>query len=790
MSENINFKLGQLDILQGDSLPTTLNNGDVCLGLYGESIDNPQGSAFYIKLDDKLLPITLAPGDEYAPLVGKGNGKVPSYESIIKLGSRENNPGELRIYGNTSYKNGYSSIKCRDEQVLNTTFYLPSYYNYDTYAVWTSAAEEYGSFYTPVYVTKDGRIAATSGVVMTASNQEFTGTKTFKDIICANKIHPYGAGTSIGNQNIPWDIIYASKIVFRDSYANHQTGLVTSFSLGSFGSTDLGQSEDTSASFANRYLSRLELGNSSTNTKEENIPHGRRGTIRLHDSGACCVDIYARPTMTVSNIKFFLPGGSGLINKESCYAVWSANESSAVGSLYNPVYINEKGQTIPCSSTKIIVKGQCKGSDGTITAETDAIVLDGTSDMYSSAQPSVLSLGNNISAQTGSVDDLLKSRYGQLNIYSQSTGHVSIRARTNLASEIIFFLPQQGNTTNKAYAVWADCANDTLEVGNQNIPIYIDGAGKVNACSGDFGISSSPWTNIHSIKHTFYGRYASAGGTETFFEAGSIDGYNTTSTGSKSATLTLGTDDDGDTENRYGAVKLYSPKTKFSIIKTQDDPSTNTYFFLPPTGIQESTQSTDPYYSYAVWTAKNSSTDTSIQEGSSTKPIYVNNQGKTVECNGVIVTSAAQSFSGAKTFTSTTSLAGCVKAEVVKDSSNTYDCSRLIISGTNYGSTHLGGRTELAWGDPGPQLIFDTNSSVNAQPLALIYTNYDNIVPGASLHLVSKNIANNADHDAWFVAPRIKATKSFVLTNTSYGSMSDSFPSNPVSGQIYFKLIS
>jgi hypothetical protein len=61
---------------------------------------------------------------------------------------------------------------------------------------------------------------------------------------------------------------------------------------------------------------------------------------------------------------------------------------------------------------------------------------------------------------------------------------------------------------------------------------------------------------------------------------------------------------------------------------------------------------------------------------------------------------------------------------------------------------------------------------------------------GASLHLVSKNVTGNADHDAWFVAPRIKATKSFVLTSTSYGPMSSGFPSNPVSGQIYFKLIS
>jgi hypothetical protein len=61
--------------------------------------------------------------------------------------------------------------------------------------------------------------------------------------------------------------------------------------------------------------------------------------------------------MTTSNRKFFLHKGSGLIDQESCYAVWSTNESSAVGSLYNPIYINEKGQTIPCSSTQIIVKG-------------------------------------------------------------------------------------------------------------------------------------------------------------------------------------------------------------------------------------------------------------------------------------------------------------------------------------------------------------------------------------------------------------------------------------------------
>lgn len=83
----------------------------------------------------------------------------------------------------------------------------------------------------------------------------------------------------------------------------------------------------------------------------------------------------------------------------------------------------------------------------------------------------------------------------------------------------------------------------------------------------------------------------------------------------------------------------------------------------------------------------------------------------------------------------------------------------LLIFGTTYGNdtAYIKTAGKLSLGDPGPQIIFNTqNSLTSGQRLALIYTDHDSIGSGNSLSLVS------SESNAWFIAPTIKALTKFV----------------------------
>lgn len=64
----------------------------------------------------------------------------------------------------------------------------------------------------------------------------------------------------------------------------------------------------------------------------------------------------------------------------------------------------------------------------------------------------------------------------------------------------------------------------------------------------------------------------------------------------------------------------------------------------------------------------------------------------------------------------------------------------LLIYGETYGNdaAYLAKAGQLSYGDPGPQIVFNTeNSFTSGQGLALIYTDHDTIGSGVSLSLVS-----------------------------------------------------
>lgn len=83
----------------------------------------------------------------------------------------------------------------------------------------------------------------------------------------------------------------------------------------------------------------------------------------------------------------------------------------------------------------------------------------------------------------------------------------------------------------------------------------------------------------------------------------------------------------------------------------------------------------------------------------------------------------------------------------------------LLIFGITYGNdtAYIKTAGKLSLGDPGPQIIFNTqNSLTSGQRLALIYTDHDSIGSGNSLSLVS------SESNAWFIAPTIKALTKFI----------------------------
>ena len=91
------------------------------------------------------------------------------------------------------------------------------------------------------------------------------------------------------------------------------------------------------------------------------------------------------------------------------------------------------------------------------------------------------------------------------------------------------------------------------------------------------------------------------------------------------------------------------------------------------------------------------------------------------------------------------------------------DRKGLLIYGNTYGNNSAQIKTpgKISYGDPGPQIIFNTaNSITEGQSLALIYSDNDSIAKGTSLSLVS------TETDTWFIAPSIKG-KNFYITDSN-----------------------
>ena len=77
--------------------------------------------------------------------------------------------------------------------------------------------------------------------------------------------------------------------------------------------------------------------------------------------------------------------------------------------------------------------------------------------------------------------------YGLLRLYSESTGYANLRARPTLTSDPYLYLPAAGG-----YLVYNP--NEATAVGSASVPVYVNAASKVVACTGSSVFSALSWS--------------------------------------------------------------------------------------------------------------------------------------------------------------------------------------------------------------------------------------------------------------------------------------------------------
>ena len=100
----------------------------------------------------------------------------------------------------------------------------------------------------------------------------------------------------------------------------------------------------------------------------------------------------------------------------------------------------------------------------------------------------------------------------------------------------------------------------------------------------------------------------------------------------------------------------------------------------------------------------------------------------------------------------------------------------LIIWGQTYGNTANQMVSNTAgvfrFGDGGPQIVFNTSNSWNAQAGALVFTDHDTAGTGTSFHFVSTESNDNNGGNCTVTAPRFRARRGITIgqnsDNTSY----------------------
>lgn len=344
----LQFKLGNYKNLyktttdkEGQSI-TVINskveNGDMCFAKFSDDQQNNNG-ALIIKIDGTLYNLTNIPGPMGQPLVGQGSNKGSIYSSQVRLNyvnfcpttdtdladlagriscssdifylavgfknsSGNHYEGRIRCFNKSGYRTEIrpgEDIEETEPDVFslvpsarNNYFYLPSgEASGYARAVWKSedARLGVGSSTQPVYVDNYGQV------------KKSTGYELYADIVQLDQ----SSGGLIAR------------------------GAVSAGGLFVYNSLD--EIPDTSKEV------RLTLGNDWTIA-----PINRYGIIELYNVSNKKNIIKTQDLLSTDTI-FYLPNSSTGI----AYGAWISSLSDTVGNSNLPVYVNNKGQLVPCN---------------------------------------------------------------------------------------------------------------------------------------------------------------------------------------------------------------------------------------------------------------------------------------------------------------------------------------------------------------------------------------------------------------------------------------------------------
>lgn len=271
----------------------------------------------------------------YSPLFINTGGSAAN--ATTEYSRRANQDFNIRILQGTASAAGYAVLDLGNATATGTAG--------NKYGAIKLFSEKTGS------VTLKSNTASTSNV--TATFPAYSGNVTISTTSAQNP-------TSATTYNIPFYVNNSNRVSYNDGL-RYNTIEGTASALGQ---------------------SNLYLGNSTASGVAKN----KYGCIFIYGQNANYTRLRARQTPAFNQSTFYLPAGDEA--NDACYAIWSPNEATAIGSATQPVYIAANGKAVACTAY----------SGGT------AVTLNGTSKAGSTASiytPTAAGTNGQILASTG-----------------------------------------------------------------------------------------------------------------------------------------------------------------------------------------------------------------------------------------------------------------------------------------------------------------------------------------------------------------------------------------------------
>lgn len=235
----------------------------------------------------------------------------------------------------------------------------------------------------------------------------------------------------------------------------------------------------------------LELGNNT----QQSETSGRAGNIKLYSTNAYHTNIKTRPSLTTTNSTFFLPAGDG--SSDNCYAVWSPEEATAIGSTTRPVYVDAKGKVTACTEMSTL-SGTGTQIPASANLQTDKYLKVGS--YYQGSSTTVRNTFKNCPVVTAfkmevmapispTIDDETTGNfvYRIRKIIPFNTGIEYVQCVSTNGTKGVYTWGQWTISPQAIISVTENSAGATLTKGGSTVPLYIGTDGRLTACDSYAG---------------------------------------------------------------------------------------------------------------------------------------------------------------------------------------------------------------------------------------------------------------------------------------------------------------